>query len=58
MKGVRNLIIVALIVFFCLQAFVLFCCLAAGNDPGSQEISDQEQMEYIQMWMKDKKRKA
>ena len=41
-----------------LQAFVLFCCLAAGNDPGSQEISDQEQMEYIQMWMKDKKRKA
>ena len=38
------MIIVALIVFFCLQAFVLFCCLAAGNDPGSQEISDQEQM--------------
>ena len=52
------MIIVALIVFFCLQAFVRFCCLAAGNDPGSQEISDQEQMEYIQMWMKDKKRKA
>ena len=52
------MIIVALIVFFCLQAIVLFCCLAAGNDPGSQEISDQEQMEYIQMWMKDKKRKA
>ena len=43
------MIIVALIVFFCLQAFVLFCCLAAGNDPGSQEISDQEQMEYSLM---------
>ena len=25
------MIIVALIVFFCLQAFVLFCCLAAGK---------------------------
>ena len=58
LKEVSFLIIVTLIVFFCLQAFVLFCCLAAGNDPGSQEISDQEQMEYIQMWMKDKKRKA
>ena len=48
---------VTLIVFFCLQAFVLFCCLAAGNDSGSQEVSDQEQMEYIKTWMK-KKRKA
>ena len=46
------MIIVTLIVFFCLQAFVLFCCLAAGNDPGSQKVSDQEQMEYIKTWMK------
>ena len=38
------MIIVVLIVFFCLQGFVLFCCLAAGDDPGSQEVSDQEQM--------------
>lgn len=44
--------IFVIIVFFLLQAFVLFCCLAAGNDPGSQKISDQEQLEYIRMWMK------
>ena len=31
---------------------------AAGDDYGSQEVSDQEQMEYIEMWMKQKKRKA
>ncbi|MCB6546764.1 hypothetical protein [Blautia glucerasea] len=52
------MIIVVLIVFFCLQGFVLFCCLAAGDDYGSQEVSDQEQMEYIEMWMEQKKRKA
>ena len=52
------MIIVVLIVFFCLQGFVLFCCLAAGDDPGSQEVSDQEQMEYIEMWMEKRKRKA
>ena len=51
------MIIVLLIVFFCLQAFVLFCCLAAGNDPRSQEVSDQEQMDYIKMWMKHKTEK-
>jgi heme/copper-type cytochrome/quinol oxidase subunit 2 len=58
LKGVSFLIIVVLIVFFCLQGFVLFCCLAAGDDPGSQEVSDQEQMEYIEMWMEKRKRKA
>lgn len=42
-----------LILFFCLQSIVLFCCLAAGNDPASQAISDMEQMEYIQNWMKE-----
>ena len=52
------MIIVVLIVFFCLQGFVLFCCLAAGDDPRSQEVSDQEQMEYIEMWMEKRKRKA
>ena len=44
--------IIFLIIFFCLQAFVLLCCLAAGKDPASQKISDQEQLEYIRMWMK------
>ena len=52
------MIIVVLIVFFCLQGFVLFCCLAAGDDPCSQEVSDQEQIEYIEMWMETRKRKA
>ncbi len=52
------MIIVVLIVFFCLQGFVLFCCLAAGDDSVSQEVSDQEQMEYIEMWMETRKRKA
>lgn len=42
--------IIFLIIFFCLQAFVLLCCLAAGNDPASQKISDQEQLEFIQAW--------
>ncbi len=41
-----------IILFFVLQSLVLFCCLAAGNDPYSQEVSDQEQMEYIMDWKK------
>lgn len=45
-------VILFLIAFFCFQSFVLFCCLAAGNDPASQEVSDMEQMEYIKAWMK------
>ena len=32
--------------------FVLLCCVAAGNDAASQEISDQEQMEFIREWKK------
>lgn len=44
--------IIMLILFFVLQSFVLFCCLAAGNDPASQAVSDMEQMEYIKSWMK------
>ena len=39
------------------RAFVLFCCLAAGDDPGSQEVSDQEQMEYIETWMETRRGK-
>lgn len=44
--------ILFIILFFALQSLVLFCCLAAGNDPYSQAISDQEQLEYIRNWKK------
>lgn len=44
------IILCILLVFFVLQAFVLFCCAAAGNDPVSQAISDQEQMEFLRRW--------
>ena len=43
--------ILFLLLFFVLQALVLFCCLAAGNDAASQIISDQEQVEFLQKWM-------
>ena len=33
-----------ILVFLLFQTFVLLCCVAAGNDAASQEISDQEQM--------------
>ena len=46
------MILAGLILFFALQLLVLFCCLAAGNDPVSQAISDQEQLEYLRSWMK------
>ena len=46
------MLFIFLILFFLLQILVLFCRLAAGNDPASQELSDREQMEYIQNWMK------
>lgn len=45
------MLFIFLILFFLLQAFVLFCCLAAGNDAASQELSDREQLEYIQRWL-------
>ena len=41
-----------LILFFIMQSAVLLCCLAAGNDASSQMISDMEQIDYIQRWMK------
>lgn len=50
-KGGHTMILF-LLLFFLLQSFVLFCCLAAGNDPVSQAISDEEQIEYIKNWMK------
>lgn len=49
--------ILFLLLFFFLQTFVLLCCLAAGNDPVSQAISDQEQMEYLARWMERKQLK-
>ena len=39
-----------ILVFLLFQTFVLLCCVAAGNDAASQEISDQEQMEFIREW--------
>ena len=41
-----------ILVFLLFQTFVLLCCVAAGNDAASQEISDQEQMEFIREWKK------
>lgn len=41
-----------LVLFFVMQSAVLLCCLAAGNDAASQMISDMEQIEYIQGWLK------
>ena len=41
-----------ILVFFLFQTFILLCCVAAGNDAASQEISDEEQIEFIQEWKK------
>lgn len=46
--------VLLILLFFCLQSLVLFCCLAAGNDAASQAISDQEQLEYIKHWMEQR----
>lgn len=46
------MLILCFVLFFAMQAFVLFCCAAAGNDPVSQAISDQEQMEFLRNWRK------
>lgn len=46
--------VLILLLYFAMQAFILFCCLAAGDDPASREISDMEQMEYIRNWMDQK----
>ena len=44
------MIALMILIFFLLQGFILLCCAAAGNDAASQEISDQEQLEFIQAW--------
>lgn len=49
------ILVLFFILFFALQALVLFCCLAAGDDPLSQAISDQEQLDYIHSWMEKHK---
>ena len=36
-----------ILVFLLFQTFVLLCCVAAGNDAASQEISDQEQIKGL-----------
>ena len=41
-----------ILVFLLCQTFILLCCVAAGNDAASQEISDQEQIEFINEWKK------
>lgn len=45
------------LVFFGIQIFVLFCCAAAGNDAASQELSDQEQLQFIAEWKKHHEKK-
>ena len=37
-------VILLIVLFFALQLLVLFCCVAAGNDPYSQFLSDEEQV--------------
>ena len=50
-------VIVFLLLFFAFQSVILFCCAAAGNDPASQALSDQEQMEFIARWKEKKNEK-
>ena len=45
--------ILLIILFFALLVLILFCCLAAGNDPYSQQLSDQEQLEFLARWKKE-----
>mgnify|MGYP000089760037 CR=1 FL=1 len=45
-------ILLFILVFLLFQTFILLCCAAAGNDAASQEISDQEQLEFIREWKK------
>ena len=46
-------VILPIVLFFALQLLVLFCCVAAGNDPYSQFLSDEEQVEYLARWKKE-----
>lgn len=51
-------IILFLMLFFALQIFILLCCAAAGNDPLSQKLSDEEQLEFLASWKKQKEKNA
>ncbi|MCI6006428.1 MAG: hypothetical protein SOY73_08325 [Blautia sp.] len=44
------MLLIILIAALIVQTFILFCCAAASNDPVSQSISDQEQMEFLKTW--------
>ena len=44
------MILLLILIFLLFQLFILLCCVAAGNDAASQEISDQEQLEFIREW--------
>lgn len=47
-----------LIIIALFLTFILYCCIAIGDDPVSRAISDWEQMEYIREWQdKHNKRK-
>lgn len=50
------MILLSIVIFCLLQAFILLCCVAASNDAASQELSDQEQLEFIQAWNKKHKK--
>lgn len=52
MSMIIFMVIVSILSF---QAFILFCCAAAGKDPVSQAISDQEQLEFLIEWKKKHK---
>lgn len=40
------------------RSLLLFCCAAAGNDAASQELSDQEQLQFIAEWKKQPSKKG
>ena len=46
-------VILLIVLFFALQLLVLFSCVAAGNDPYSQFLSYEEQVQYLARWKKE-----
>ncbi len=51
--------ILFLILFFALQGFVLLCfALQRGNDPVSQKLSDEEQMNFLSDWNRRQRENA
>lgn len=49
--------LLALLLFALFLTFILFCCLAANEDPVSRALSDQEQLEFIREWQEKKQAK-